>query len=77
MSPEDFFGHIGYILLACGMWSLSQNNKWGWVFRILGEFIWVIIGVFMEMTSIWMWGLVFMGIDVRGFYKWWGGGEPL
>lgn len=70
MTQLDYFGHWGYAFLALGMLYLSMKDKAGWAFRFFGEGIWVILGFWMGMTSIWMWGLIFMAVDVYGYQKW-------
>lgn len=66
----DLVGHIGYIFIVVGMILLTQKNKFGWTMRFLGEFIWTMLGFYMEMSSIWFWGLVFMAIDLHGYHEW-------
>jgi len=66
----DFLGHIAYIGIFVGQVGLARKKLWGWIFRCLGTFGWVLIGLAMGMTSIWIWGLVFMAIDIFGFIKW-------
>ena len=66
----DIFGHLGYSLILAGMFLVSKKNAWGWFFRLLGEIIWLIIGVYLEMSSMVLWGLVFVALDVRTFYTW-------
>lgn len=70
ITQTDYFGHWGYAFLALGMFYLSHKEKVGWAFRFFGEAIWVILGYTMGMTSIWMWGLLFMVIDLIGFIRW-------
>lgn len=66
----DLAGHVAYLFVAVGMFLLSKKSKWGWVCRFTGEIGWVIIGLIMGMTSIWMWGLLFMALDFNGFHAW-------
>jgi hypothetical protein len=66
----DAFGHIAYSLIGAGMVMLARNNPVGWLVRLAGEFIWVVLGFFLGLSSVWLWGIVFMAIDTVGFYKW-------
>ena len=66
----DIFGHFGYALILAGMMLVSAKNPYGWALRLVGEFVWLLIGVHMEMSSMVLWGLVFAALDVRTFYTW-------
>lgn len=66
----DLFGHAGYLLIALGMYLLSRKDKFGWICRFIGESIWVYLGVYLGMSSIYIWGAIFMGIDLAGYYNW-------
>lgn len=70
MTELDFFGHWGYAYIGLGLLFLSWGDKWGWAFRFFGELIWIILGFMMGMSSIWLWGFIFLGVDAYGFYKW-------
>jgi len=71
MTPLDFAGHVGYVCLFLGSQLLARNNKYGWLCRLLGELIWVVLGFILGLTSIWMWGIFFIfANDIYGFWKW-------
>lgn len=72
MSHEflDFLGHIGYAFLALGILLLARKNILGWVCRFIGEATWLFIGWEMKMSSIWVWGTIFLFIEVYGFLNW-------
>ena len=63
---ENFWGHIGYIAIAVGMFQIARGSISGWGVRLIGEVIWIGIGVSLGMSSVWIWGLVFVGIDIVG-----------
>ena len=65
-------GHIGYILILLGMFLLANASYWGWLFRIVGELIWTYVGLKLHMSSIWLWGFIFILFDTYGFIKWLG-----
>jgi len=69
MKSEDVIGHLGYLWLAIGTLLIAYGCQWGWIMRFLGETIWVGIGFYLRMTSIWTWGLAFMSIDTMGIYR--------
>lgn len=70
MSKVDFFGHFFYASLFLGMLLLSAKDYRGWVFRFLGEAGWIVIGLAMGMSSIVVWGIIFMVVDVWGYLEW-------
>lgn len=70
MSKVDFFGHFFYASLFLGMLLLSAKDYRGWAFRFAGEVGWIGIGLVMGMSSIVVWGVAFMAIDVWGYLKW-------
>lgn len=66
----DVLGHIGYLLLASGMLLLARKNILGWACRGIGEAIWLFIGIEMNMSSMWFWGIIFLLIEIHGFVSW-------
>lgn len=66
----DIVGHIGYLFTAVGLVLLRQKNKKGWIVRLIGEVIWTLLGVYMQMSSIWLWGLIFIVVDLSGYEEW-------
>lgn len=72
MSPLalDLFGHFFYACLALGMYLLAKKSKWGWVSRFIGEAGWLWIGWELGMSSIWMWGVAFLLMEIYGFWSW-------
>ena len=66
----DLIGHFGYILLALGTFLLGKNRKTGWLFRIIGEILWIGIGLHINMTSIVLWGFIFIYLDIKGYITW-------
>lgn len=65
----DILGHLGYTLIFLGMVSIAKEERVGWILRFLGEAIWVIIGIYLGMTSIWIWGSLFMFIDMFAIWR--------
>lgn len=72
MTPEtiDLWGHVGYLFIFVGLVMIGVKNHNGWLFRLTGEGIWVILGYEMGISSLWTWGLLFMGIDVAAYMLW-------
>jgi hypothetical protein len=49
---------------------LALKKPVGWPIRLLGEGLWVYLGFFhLQMTSIWMWGVLFMCVDSYGWFN--------
>jgi hypothetical protein len=66
----DLIGHIFCLLKAVGLLQLSRKRQIGWAFRIAGGAGWTVLGFHMGLSSIWIWGLVFLITDVIGFVSW-------
>ncbi len=66
----DIMGHFGYAFIAMGMYLITLKSAWGFACRFTGEIIWLVVGVLMNMSSIWTWGILFLFIDMYGFIKW-------
>ncbi len=66
----DMMGHLGYCFIALGMYFIAQKSAWGFALRFTGEVIWLIVGLLLNMSSIWTWGILFLFIDGYGFFKW-------
>ncbi|KKL73901.1 hypothetical protein LCGC14_2070240 [marine sediment metagenome] len=67
---QDMLGHIGYFFVALGMLLLAKKSIWGWVSRFIGEATWLVVGVWIGMSSIWTWGIIFLFIEIYGFRSW-------
>jgi hypothetical protein len=70
MSEYDWFGHWFYFFIATGMYFISKKDRWGWALRLMGEVGWVWIGLMAHWSSISMWGMLFILIDLNGFLNW-------
>ena len=66
----DVLGHIGYLCLSIGMFLLAKQSIWGWPCRGVGESIWLFIGIEMQMSSMWVWGIIFLMMECYGYRSW-------
>jgi len=66
----DILGHLFYISIFIGMLLLKQKSRAGWLFRLVGEIGWVILGFKLGLTSVWIWGIIFAVVDIAAFIKW-------
>ena len=65
----DGAGHIGYFCLFLGQLMIARRKLGGWTLRLMGEAVWVALGVYLGLTSIWMWGTLFLIVDAMGAYN--------
>lgn len=70
MSNVDLCGHVFYAFIFGGLVLLSKRNILGWPVRLVGEAGWLGIGIYLNLTSVWAWGAVFVAMDLYGFYTW-------
>lgn len=66
----DLLGHVGYFFIGLGILLLARKNIAGWIMRALGELIWLLIGISMGMSSMWLWSGLFLFMEAYGFYQW-------
>lgn len=60
----DLIGHVAYAALFAGQYAIAHGHHEGWALRLAGEVTWVLIGVKLRLTSVWMWGAVFAALDL-------------
>lgn len=72
MMPWDALGHLGYLLIFAGTALIARERAAGWLLRLAGEAMWLLIGLFGNtgLASIWVWGIAGMLVDSYGFYRW-------
>ena len=71
METIDALGHVGYAAIVVGHAMLARwRSPWGFVLRIVGELVWLGLGVALGLTSVWFWSGMFVVIDAAGFARW-------
>lgn len=70
MNIPDILGHTFYFFIFLGMLSISRKEISGWWLRIAGNLGWIGLGLKLEMSSIYLWGLIFVFIDFVGLIGW-------
>lgn len=70
MSLLDAVGHAGYLSLLAGTWAVGRRHRWGWLLRVAGSATWAVLGVHLELSSVWLWSGVFTAVDLRGWLSW-------
>ncbi|MEK0325350.1 MAG: nicotinamide mononucleotide transporter [Nitrosopumilus sp.] len=69
MSP-DFIGWIATAIVIFGTCLLSQKKKSGWLIRVVGNVLWVVVGFMTGLTSIIACEGTFILVDMIGYFKW-------
>jgi hypothetical protein len=71
MSPLvlDGLGHLGYLMLFSGTAAIARGHAWGWAGRVAGSATWAVLGYHMGYTSILLWSLVFLNVDLYGWRR--------
>lgn len=67
----DLIGHVGYACLCGGTWALARGHRVGWIARLAGEVIWMLLGIALGMSSVILWGMVGTGVDGYGLIRNW------
>lgn len=70
ISTPDLIGHLGYIIILIGTRLLHKKVETGWLFRVTGDLIWSAVGLYLGLTSVWIWSTVFAINDFYGYLKW-------
>jgi hypothetical protein len=66
----DRLGHLGFVALWSGQLMLTQSIAEGWLVRLVGEAIWLGIGIKLRMSSMWFWGMVGIAVETYGWLAW-------
>jgi len=70
MNLLDLLGHLAYVFILLGLWYIARGPQIrGWKFRVVGDFLWVIIGIKLNLSSVWFWSGIFLGIDCVGWMR--------
>ena len=67
---HDLIGHLAYITILLGTRLLHKKNLHGWLFRVAGDIIWAILGLYLGLSSVWFWSSIFAINDMWGFMSW-------
>ena len=66
----DFIGHFAYLLAVIGTIYVSKKDKNGFLARVISDAIWCVIGLYLNLSSIFLWSIVFLVVDIRAYRKW-------
>ncbi len=70
MVNVDLFGHLAYVGLVLGHVLVARKQRVGFLARALGGLCWAVLGIHLGLSSIVIWSLVFVGIDLYGWRRW-------
>lgn len=70
VSWPDALGHVGYAVIYLGQFLLARKSRWGWAARAAGTLLWLGIGWHLGLSSVWLWSVVGLWIDLRGWRAW-------
>jgi hypothetical protein len=70
LATADILGHIGYAILTVGMILIAHKKLSGWAFRAAGETLWIFVGFAIGISSMWTWGIFFLGLEFYGYRTW-------
>ena len=70
MSELDFFGFAAYAFVFLGGWYCQKKETAGWLMRMFGCLMWVIIGIRLGMYSIWLGELAFAAQAYVAYREW-------
>lgn len=66
MTWADLAGHLAYVFLFIGQMMIADGDRQGWQLRFVGEVVWIGIGAYIGLSSVVIWGLIFLGVDLYG-----------
>jgi len=69
LTLADVAGHISFLFIAAGMVLLGRRNPLGFLSQALGSAVWIVVGYFLGLSSIFFWNILFLIIAVNGYYN--------
>ncbi len=69
MSP-DTLGWIATVIVLYGTWRVTKKETSGWLLRIVGDALWVVVGLMTGITSIIACEGTFVVLNTIGYLKW-------
>lgn len=66
----DMIGWIGTIFYIIGILLIARKNIKGWYFALVGNLIYIGIGILIPMTSIIAINIIATGTSIYGIIKW-------
>lgn len=66
----DLLGYVAYTFIFFGSYLIAKKKSVGWLYRILGNVMWVGLGLALGLTSIVVAEVIFIALDSYGFKQW-------
>lgn len=66
----DLLGHLAYASSMLGLFLIGKKKPIGWAFRIIGDAIWLYLGIVLSLSSIYMWEFIFITQAVYFWLYW-------
>lgn len=66
----DALGHVCYAVILVGQLMVARHVVQGWLIRIAGTLGWIVLGLLLGLTSIWVWCSLFIVVDIIGYLRW-------
>jgi nicotinamide riboside transporter PnuC len=66
----DIIGWIGNLFFILGAIFLAKKMRIGWHCQVLGNLCYVIVGLFLNTSSLWALSILLIGINIYGLYQW-------
>jgi nicotinamide riboside transporter PnuC len=62
---------IASFITMINVWLLGEQNKYGWLFGMAGNVLWVVYALWMTwQVPLAILNVVFFGLNVRGYKNW-------
>ena len=71
-SFSQYFGLDWLIFVSnvVAVWMMGNKNRYGFLIRVGVNILWIILGIVLNSVPLVLAGIVFMGLNMRGFFKW-------
>jgi hypothetical protein len=64
---EELIGHVGFLLIFIGMWSVGRKSSIGFICQSVGSFILAGVGFVGEYYFLTFWSTIFAGVGIFGY----------
>ncbi len=61
---------IAAVFELSGSWLVGNKKKFGFLLNILGDFVWIYLGIVSELYGLVAVATVALGFNIRNYRKW-------